>query len=66
MFSICKNFIRVNDHLFVVKRSFKEDRVLNVDLAKELLNAQHVFKKDDMLYFTEEVEDLQIITEEEQ
>jgi hypothetical protein len=63
MFSISKNFIRVNDTLFHVKRTFLEERIKNVDAAKELFGCTHVFKKDEMLYFTEEVPEAQTTTE---
>jgi len=63
MFSICKNFIKVNDRLFLVKKIYAEERILNLDLAKELFNTPHFFKNNDMFYFTEEIEELQIITE---
>ena len=63
MFLICKNFIKVNDRLFLVKRIYAEERIANLDLAKELFSTPHVFKNNDTFYFTQEIEDLQIITE---
>ena len=63
MFSICKNFIKVNDDLFLVKRTFKEEDVKNLDLAKELLGTPHVFRNNWLFYFTEKIEELELITE---
>jgi len=63
MFSICKNFIKVNESLFVVKKTYAEERIVNIDAAKELFGVSHVFKNNGVLYFTEEVPDLEIITE---
>ena len=61
MFTICKNFIKVDDSLFKVIRVFREDRVLNVELIKEWLGAIAIYKKDGFFYFCEKVEDLEII-----
>ena len=58
MFSIPINFIRVNDGLFRVVRTFKEDYVKNVDGLKELLHIDIVFRKDGLLYFCNTVQDL--------
>jgi len=63
MFSIPINFIRVNDGLFRVMRTFKEDYVKNVDGLKELLHIDIVFRKDGLLYFCNTVQDLEIINE---
>jgi hypothetical protein len=63
MFSIPINFIRVNDGLFRVIRTFKEDYVKNVDGLKELLHIDIVFRKDGLLYFCDIIQDLEIINE---
>jgi hypothetical protein len=63
MFSIPTNFIRVNDGLFRVMRTFKEDHIKNVDGLKELLHIDIVFRKDGLLYFCNTVQDLEIINE---
>jgi len=63
MFSICKNFIKVNEDLFLVKRVLKEDAIKNLDATKEILMADHVFKKEDLMYFCEKIQELEIITE---
>ena len=63
MFSIPINFIRVNDGLFRVVRTFKEGHVKNVDGLKELLHIDIVFRKDELLYFCNNVQDLEIINE---
>jgi hypothetical protein len=63
MFSIPINFIRVNDGLYRVIRSFKEDQVKNADGVKEYLHADIIFRKDGLLYFCDIVQDLEIINE---
>ena len=63
MFSICKNFIKVNEDLFLIKRTFKEEYIKNVDMAKEIVNCQYVFKKDGIMYFCEMINELEIETE---
>ncbi len=65
MFSICKNFIKVNQDLFQVLRQYAEDRVnnpeVNVENIKQWLGADTTFKKDGMLYFCIKIEELEII-----
>ena len=63
MFSIPTNFIRVNEGLYKVVRTFKEEHVKNVDGLKELLHIDIVFRKDGLLYFCNNVQDLEIINE---
>ena len=63
MFSIATNFIHVNDGLYRVIRSFKEDQVKNVDGVKDYLHADIVFRKDGLLYFCDIIKDLEIINE---
>ena len=63
MFSIQKNFLRVNDGLFLILRAYHQSRVKNVDLVKDYLHADIVFRKDEMLYFCEKIQDLEIINE---
>tara|TARA_R110000868_G_scaffold157467_2_gene384753 strand:+ start:241 stop:432 length:192 start_codon:yes stop_codon:yes gene_type:complete len=63
MFSIPTNFIKVNEGLYKVVRTFKEEHVKNVDGLKELLHIDIVFRKDGMLYFCDTVQDLEIINE---
>jgi hypothetical protein len=63
MFSIPTHFIKVNDGLFQVVRTFKEDQVRNVDGVKDYLHADIVFRKDGLFYFCVNVPDLEIINE---
>jgi hypothetical protein len=59
MFSTCKNFIKINEDLFLIKRVFKEESIKNVDLAKELLYSDHVFKRENLMYFCEKIHELE-------
>jgi hypothetical protein len=65
MFTICKNFIKVNQDLFQVLRQYPEDRVnnpeTNVENIKQWLGADTTFKKDGMLYFCIKIEEPEII-----
>ena len=65
MFTICKNFIKVNQDLFQVLRQYTEDRVnnpeVNVENIKQWLGADTTFKKDGMLYFCIKIEEPEII-----
>lgn len=61
MFSICKNFIKINDDLFLVKKIFAEDRVKNIEPIKEWLDAEFVYKKDGILYFCSKIIELEFV-----
>ena len=65
MFSICKNFIKVNQDLFQVLRQYPEDRInnpeTNVENIKQWLGADTTFKKDGILYFCIKIEEPEII-----
>jgi hypothetical protein len=65
MFTICKNFIKVNQDLFQVLKQYAEDRVnnpeVNVENIKQWLGADTTFKKDGMLYFCIKIEEPEII-----
>ena len=65
MFTITNNFIRINQDLFKVLKTFKEESVKSVDPIKEWLSAESVFKKDGVLYFCEKIQDLETITDQE-
>lgn len=59
MFSLQTNFIKVNEGLFKIKRSYKEQDVIDIDGLKEYLQVDIVFRKEGMLYFCENVQDLE-------
>jgi protein associated with RNAse G/E len=61
MFTLSKNFIIVNDGLFQVIRSYPEDKVINVDMVKEWLNVEIIFRKDGNLYFCNTIQELEIL-----
>lgn len=63
MFSITTNFINVNDDLFQVKRTIREDKIKihDLDLLKAWLGVDVVFKKDDTLYFCIKIDELEIV-----
>jgi hypothetical protein len=61
MFTLCKNFIKVDDSLFLVLRTMKEDHVKNVDAVKEFFGANAVYKRDSIYYFCEKIQELEIL-----
>lgn len=63
MFSICKNFIAVGPDLFLVKKIYEEQRIKNVDLVKEWLDADSIFRKDGNLYFCNKIQEAEIIND---
>jgi len=40
MFTLAKNFIKVNEDLFQVVRTYHQDKVLNADLIKQWLGCR--------------------------
>lgn len=63
MFSICKQFLKVNDALFLVVKTYQEDRVVNVDGVKHWLDCDIVFRKDGNYYFCQTIQELETIEE---
>jgi hypothetical protein len=61
MFSICKNFIKINDDLFLVKRVLFEDRIKDLEGIKQWLGTDSVYKKDNLLYFCIKIDELEIV-----
>lgn len=61
MTSLTKQFITLNDKLYLVKKLIKEEHRPIIDVWKEHLQADTVLKKDGILYFVETVVDLEII-----
>jgi hypothetical protein len=59
-----RNFLKYQDKLYVVKRVLKEDHNPKVEAWKELLGVDLVLRKEGLLYFIEEVPDLEIITDD--
>ena len=63
MFSLCTNFIKVNEDLFQIKRVFKEEFMEGKDLEplKIWFGVDAVFKKDNLLYFCIKIIDLEVV-----
>lgn len=59
MFNICKQVLKVNDDLFVVKRIIKETEKLDVEILKQYFNCDTVLRKEGLLYFTNKIENLE-------
>ena len=63
MFTLSTKLIHVNDRLVEVIRDFPEDRVKDISLVKEWLNAETVLRNNGRLYFCEYVQEAEIIEE---
>ena len=61
MIQRCTNFIKVNDELFQVLRTFPEERIKDFNLAKEWLGAESVFKREGLLFFCIKIIDLEVV-----
>jgi len=57
--TICKQVLKINENLYIVKKILKEEVCKNVDLLKEFYLADIVFKKEELLYFCESITDLE-------
>ena len=61
MFTLSKNFIKVNEDLFEVVRTYHQDKVLNADLIKQWLGCEIIFKKDETIYFCNKIQELELL-----
>lgn len=57
--------IEFQDKLYVLKRKIKEKYNPNIEVWKEHLNADIVLRKNEELYFLEQIQDVQIIEGEQ-
>lgn len=64
MFSIKRDFIRWEDKIVEVKRSYLVDRVKDVSLIKEWLGVDVVLRRDNIMYFCETIQEAEIIENE--
>ena len=64
MFSIKRDFIRWEDKIVEVKRSYPIDRVKDVSLIKEWLGVDVVLRRDNIMYFCETIQEAEIIENE--
>ncbi len=63
MFQLHRNFIKINDDLFEVKRTLKEEFMdgKNLEDFKIWYGVEAVFKKDGLLYFCVKINELEIV-----
>jgi hypothetical protein len=63
MFQLYRNFIKINDDLFEVKRTLKEEFMdgKNLEDFKIWYGVEAVFKKDGLLYFCVKINELEIV-----
>jgi len=54
-------FLNFQSKLYIIKRILKEEYNPNVEVWKEHLGADLVLRKDELLYFVEEIPDLEIL-----
>lgn len=58
---IKNQFLNFQDKLYLIKRILKEECNPNVEAWKEYLRADAVLRREGLLYFVEEVPDLEIL-----
>ena len=63
MFQLHRNFIKINDDLFEVKKTLKEEFMdgKNLEDFKIWYGVEAVFKKDGVLYFCVKINELEIV-----
>lgn len=57
-----KQFLNFNNSLYIVRRVLREDQQPNIEVWKEHLGSDTVLRKDGILYFLEQVLDLEYET----
>lgn len=63
MFQLYRNFIKINDDLFEVKKTLREEFMdgKNLEDFKIWYGVEAVFKKDGLLYFCIKINELEIV-----
>ena len=63
MFQLHRNFIKINDDLFEVKKTLKEEFMdgKNLEDFKIWYGVEAVYKKDGLLYFCVKINELEIV-----
>lgn len=61
MYTIKKDLLQFNGKLYIIKKLIREEDNPIIEVWKERLRADLILKKDGILYFLEEVVDLEII-----
>jgi len=64
MFSTVKTYIPWEGKLVEVKRVYAEERVKDIELVKEWLDADTILRKEGRLYFCTTIQDVEILSEE--
>jgi hypothetical protein len=64
IFSIKREFIRFEDKLLEVVRSFREDHIKDVEAVKRHYECTTVLRKNGFMYFCTEVPEAEIIEDE--
>ena len=62
-FNMTRNFLEVGDELYEILRRVNESHDPIIDVWKEHLGAEIVFRKDGYLYFCTKIEDAVILEE---
>lgn len=62
-FNMTRNFLEVGDELYEILRRVNESHDPIIDVWKEHLGAEKVFRKDGYLYFCTKIEDAVILEE---
>lgn len=61
---IRNEFLKYQDKLYIIKKRLKEAHNPNVQAWKEWLGADMILRKDGILFFIEEILDLEIMPDE--
>ena len=61
MFKI--EFLKYKDRLYIIKKVLREEYQPNLEIWKDVYNADHVLKKQGLLYLLETVPELELISE---
>ena len=61
---LCKSFIKFEDRLYLIKKTIKEEHNPIIDAWKEVTDSTKIVRKEGILYFLEEITDLEIISDE--
>lgn len=62
--TLSRQFISIEDELYEIIHTINEEKKPKIEMWKELLECEKVFRKEGFLFFCRKVEEAQIVTEE--
>jgi hypothetical protein len=59
IFSLCKQFIRLSEDLYIVEKTLPDREGLDIEILKKFYGAEIVLRRDQTLYLVNKIETLE-------